>query len=433
MAEEGTGVARAPVPVTGDEAAYERRYNYWKWRSLMGFCVLYLFTYTGRLNMGIALPLLKREFGWTSAQVGLLSSLLFWAYGSSHLLWGRLGDKYGARWLCGTGAILSTALNWVASFATSFAGMAIPWAINGVAQGMPFSPGLGMVNRWWEKKQRGTAMGLVIFSSGWATVVVWVLAANVAAPIWGWRGVFRFPVLLMGVLGIVSFFIIRNRPTDVGLKDYVEENPEAMKKEAKESTKGLAPYINCLKDWRLDVAFLTMGLANFNRYALLTWIPLYYMETAHYNISQAGLVSLSLPVGMALGPAVAGLISDKLFGANRYQTIAAYCLVAAVSALLIAVTPTHYIGLGVVYLFLAGFFVYGAHGPIWTLSQDLAGRNKGGTAAGIMDFVSYAFAGFGAAGLGILLTVTHGNWPLAFMIVGGLSVMAAILAVITKR
>lgn len=432
MAEQGVGVAQAPVPVPSDPA-YEARYNYWKWRSLFGFCVLYLFTYTGRLNMGIALPLLKREFGWTSAQVGLLSSLLFWSYGISHLVWGRLSDKIGARWLCGIGAILSTALNWVVSFATSFAGIAIPWAINGVAQGMPFSPGLGMVNRWWTKKQRGTAMGLVIFSSGWATVVVWVLASNVAAPLWGWRGVFRFPVLLMGILGIASFFIIRNRPTDVGLKDYVEEDTETLAKEAKESTKGLAPYVNCLKDWRLDMAFLTMGLANFNRYALLTWIPMYYMESAKYDISKAGLVSLSLPVGMALGPAVAGIISDKFFGAHRYQTIAVYCLIAGGSAVMIAVTPTSHVGLGVVYLFLAGFFVYGAHGPIWTLSQDLAGRNKGGTAAGIMDFVSYAFAGFGAAGMGILLTVTHGNWPLAFMIVAGLSVLAAVLAVITKR
>lgn len=414
-------------------ATYEAKYNYWKWRSLLGFCLLYLFTYTGRLNMGIALPFLKQEFGWSSAEVGVLASLIFWSYGCSHIVWGRVGDKVGARVLLLLGAVLSTVLNWVVSFATSFTGIAIPWTLNGIAQGMLFSPGTGMVAQWWPKKRRGTAMGLVIFSSGWATVVVWFLASYVAAPIWGWRGIFQFPTLAMGVLGVVAFFLVRSRPADVGLQEYVEEDVEQVAKETTESHHGLAPYINCLKDWKLCMAFLALGLCNFNRYALLTWIPMYYMEAAGYNISKAGMVSMSLPVGMAMGPALAGWISDRFFGGNRYQIIAGYSVIAGISAILVGVTPSTYVTLGIVYLFMAGFFVYGAHGPIWALCTDLAGRKKASTAAGLMDFVSYVFAGLSAVGLGAILTMTGGNWTLAFSIIAAFSGIAAIVAVIPRR
>src|SRR5271157_464193 len=99
-----------------DQASYEAKYNYWKWRSLLGFCFLYLFTYTGRLNMGIALPFLKEEFGWSSAEVGLIASLLFWGYAVSHIVWGGLSDKIGSRLLIAAGAVISTILNWVVSF-----------------------------------------------------------------------------------------------------------------------------------------------------------------------------------------------------------------------------------------------------------------------------------------------------------------------------
>ncbi|MDD5167468.1 MAG: MFS transporter [Syntrophales bacterium] len=419
--------------VLSESEKEQKLYNYWKWKTLLGFCVLYLFTYTGRLNMGIALPLLKTEFCWNNAQCGLVSSLIFWTYGFSHIVWGRLSDSLGARIFIGTGAIVSTILNWVVSFATSFWGIAIPWALNGLAQGMLFSPGTQMVSQWWHKKERGFAVSFIIFSSGWATVVVWFLASYIVAPIWGWRGVFQYPVLLMGFFGILSFFLIRNKPSDVGLKDYVEEDMEAAKKEESESTHGLKPFINCLKDWRLDVAFLAMGLANFNRYAFLTWIPLYYVETAGYNIAKAGMASIMLPVGMACGPLLAGWISDKFFKSNRYQIIAFYCLVASLVAIMIGFTDSKNLVLGSIFLFMAGFFVYGAHGPIWALCTDLAGRKKAGTAVGLMDFISYLFAGLSAAALGAMLHFTNGNWFLAFMIVAGISFTAMVLVMVTKR
>jgi OPA family glycerol-3-phosphate transporter-like MFS transporter len=416
-----------------EKTEYEKKFKYWRWRVLLGFGFLYLFMYTGRMNMGIALPLLKKEFGWSSAGVGFISSMIFWTYGFSHIIWGRVSDRYGGRVLCGLGAVLSTIVNWVVSFGTTIFSIAFPWGINGIVQAMVWSPGTGMVTRWWSKKDRGTAMGLALFFAGWATVVVWILATNIAAPVWGWKGVFRFPVLLMGLMGIVSFFLVRDYPKDVGLKDYVEEDTEITEREEKEIATGIWPYINCFKNWRLDVAFLSLGLVNFTRYAFLTWIPMYYMESAKYNISKMGWVSVSLPVGMAIGPALAGWMSDKFFRSNRYQTISAYCIIAAVAAIVIGLTPPKYVTIGIVFLFLAGFFIYGAHGPTWALCQDLAGRKKAGTAAGLMDWVAYMFAAVNAVVIGSILTLTGENWTIAFVLVAVISLIAAALAWSVKR
>jgi len=52
----------------------------WQWRILLAFSFLYFFYYFGRENIDFAIPLLKKERGWTSAQLGMVSSGLFWAY-----------------------------------------------------------------------------------------------------------------------------------------------------------------------------------------------------------------------------------------------------------------------------------------------------------------------------------------------------------------
>jgi OPA family glycerol-3-phosphate transporter-like MFS transporter len=385
------------------------------------------------MNMGLAIPLLKKEYGWSSAQVGAITSALFWVYGFGHILWGRLGDKFGARILGGVGAISSMIINWIVSLGSSIFGLAFPWAVNGVAQSMVWSTGTGMVTRWWPKKERGRAMGIALFFTGGATVVVWLLVTQIAAPLWGWRGIFRFPVLFMGAMGIVYFFIVRDHPHDVGLKDYVEEYTETAEKEQQEVNVGLRPYLNCLRDKRLVGTFLLQGLTNFTRYAFLDWIPLYYMEAAKYNIAKMGWVSVSLPIGMAIGPLLAGFISDKIFKARRGPMIFVYCFCSAIVALVIGFTPPTHVAMGIIFLFLAGFFIIGSHGLLWALCTDLAGRRKASTAAGIMDWAAYMFAALNAVVIGKLLTVTHGNWPLAFGVVAGVSTTAGIIGLIMRR
>ncbi|MBR8095070.1 hypothetical protein KDX09_37760 [Burkholderia cenocepacia] len=72
------------------------------------------------------------------------------------------------------------------------------------------------------------------------------------------------------------------------------------------------------------------------RFGLLTWVPLFFAETAGIKVKDIPIMTVVLPLGMLLGPLVAGWISDNVFQAKRYPMILAYITGAVIVLLVIA-------------------------------------------------------------------------------------------------
>jgi len=388
----------------------------WQWRILLAFSFLYFFYYFGRENIDFAIPLLKKERGWTSAQLGMVSSGLFWAYALGQLLWGRLSDRFGGRLLCGIGGLLSMVLNWICSLATSVMALAVPWALNGLAQSMGWAPGNKLIANWWPRERRGYAIGIVSSFAGGAVIAVWFLSGLIGTH-WGWQGLFQIPVVLLGIISIAYFFLVRDFPHQVGLPDYPDYEEQIRVKGNICKVKGIESYLNLLKSWKFDLACLTAGIANFARYFFTIWIPLYYTEVGKLSLDKIGTICLVLPMGMTIGPLVAGWVSDRLFQAKRYPVIAIFLFISAVLTFILGITPVTKLFWHGFLLFLIGFFIYGSQGPIYALSIDLAGKNQAGTAAGVMDSTSYIFGAFQGMIIGKILTLSKGNWLSCFTLV----------------
>ena len=69
--------------------------------------------------------------------------------------------------------------------------------------------------------------------------------------------------------------------------------------------------------------FLAMCFGAFTtyigRFGLLTWTPLFWAETAGVKLKDVPIMTFALPLGMILGPFVAGIISDKFFKARAIR------------------------------------------------------------------------------------------------------------------
>jgi len=389
----------------------------WQWRILLAFAFLYFFYYFGRENIGFIIPLLKEEYGWSNAQLGIVTSGLFWAYALGQLFWGRLSDRFGARLLGGAGGLLSMILNWVCSFASSVTTLAIPWTINGLAQSMGWAPGNKLIANWWPREKRGYAIGIILSFSAGAIIVIWFFSGWIGTH-WGWKGLFRIPVVLLGGMSLAYFFLVREHPHEVGFLDYKEESLDTRNKENVYKNRGIGPYLNLLSNYKFDLACLSAGIANFARYAFTIWIPLYYSEVGGFPLEKVALICLAFPVGMSIGPPVAGWISDKFFKAKRYPVIVIFLSISAISTLTLGFVPTTKLIGNEILLFLVGFSIYGLQGPVYALSTELAGKNQTGTAVGIMDSASYMFGALQGIIIGIILTSSGGNWRLVFILVG---------------
>src|SRR5690349_1797554 len=121
-----------------------------KWKILSALLFCFFFYYCGRQNFGFAILGIQQSLHLTPTDTGLISAGMLLSYGIGQAINGSLGDKYGARILVTLGALFSVVFNIVASFATGFWGLLIPWCLIGYSQSLGFAPGSKIITNWWD-------------------------------------------------------------------------------------------------------------------------------------------------------------------------------------------------------------------------------------------------------------------------------------------
>lgn len=412
-----------------------KQFNKYAWSVLLSFSILYCFLYCGRQNLSFAIPVMMSEEGWTALQLGVLSSVQFWAYALGHLVNGRLGEIVGVNKLIIIGMFLSAIMNLLIGFQSSLLIITILWGINGYVQSMLWSPGMALIANWWPGSKRGFATGFANAFSGLGSVVTaFVVSASlVVFSDMGWRAAFVGAAIVMILITIVYPLFSKEKPSDIGLPEYIdsnekrENNDNELKKIIKDKGK-LYPYIYLLKQWKFDLWIIIIACSNIARYGLLTWIPTYFVEVFNTDIEAGIIGSIVCPLGMAAGALIIPWLSDKLWSQNRLPWV----IISSVASV-VAVFAFRKAEPGIVaslLLFFAGFFIYGINSLVWAFATDIGGRIFGGTATGILDCAAYIGASVQAIFFGSVLT-NSGNWNFVFLcIVGvlGIMVIAALLA-----
>ena len=408
-----------------------RSYHVFKWRVLLAFAGFYLFLYLGRFNFWPIAPLVKEDLALSHFDIGLINALLLWGFGLGDLVHGRLAEVYGLRLWVLIGAVLTVVFNWVTSFATSALTLAIPIGIAGFVNAACWAPGISMISQWWPRRDRGMAMGIVMTSAGGAMLLMWWVSGTVGAE-FGWRAAFRYPPLIIVVMGIALYFLAKDRPTDAGLPEYVEEDEVSAAAEsvAPERLKGFGPYRELLSNTQFLLASHVKGLENVVRYGLATWVPIYYFEEGGLSIESTVLLTILLPLGYLLAPPVAGIVSDRLLNSARRPLVIFSCGVSALVLVGIALAPPVNVTLGATLLLIGGLSM--GISPMSTVAVDIAGRRMSGTASGLLDAHGYAYAGMQAIVFSVVLDMAGSPWPIVFVAMAATRVVSAAMISFVK-
>ena len=234
---------------------------------------------------------------------------------------------------------------------------------------------------------------------------------------------------------IVMFLTVRERPEDLGLVGPTDEkSPSEVDSQPIDTDTSASRYRAVLSNWRLYATGLSIGFQNAARYALLVWVPVHFLGPnwkAGSSVIDPTWITVALPIGMALGASTNSWISDIVFRSQRYLAIIAYMGSAGIIAITMEFVP-HGSLLGVVGLFLCGFFVFGPASSFWALCPDIFGRRLSGTATGALNFISYACAGLGEPLIGRFMDHT-GDTSIIFPIVAVLCAGSAFSALLIRR
>lgn len=430
----------APNSLPSTAAPTAQHYLWARRKILFAAMFCYLFFYTGRQTIGFAIPGIQAEFGVSKEMLGWVSAIMLWCYAIGQMINGNLGDKYGGRRVMSAGAILSCLTNWAVSFTTSVVSLGALWGLNGYFQAMGWAPGSRVLSNWFGENERGKVFGCYVFAAGMASVLSFVTSILVVH-IWDldWRWIFRIPVILMLVGGITFYLVARDRPEDLGFvsphEDAEEDRAEAAAIDQESSKER---YKAVLANWRIWMGGLAIGFQNAARYGLLVWVPVHFLggdgavSSATTSAIAPEWTTIALPVGMAVGAATNGIISDRYFASRRYIAIVIYMALAAATALFMYIIPPSDVYLGLAVLFLCGFFVYGPQASFWALCPDLVGHRRAGTAVGVMNFFAYLFAGLGEPIIGHFMD-SSGTTSIIFVLVAAASAASAVTAMFIRR
>lgn len=154
---------------------------------------------------------LNAEFGWTRAEIALAFGICCFVFGMCTIPSGRLSDKIGPRKVVLVGSVVTT-IGFVASgYINSLMGLYFTYGvICGIGGGMLYLPPIATGPKWWPDR-RALATGFAVVGLGlgsfiMAPIATWIIENH------GWRNVFIWIGIAMGILGILSGLCLQNPP-----------------------------------------------------------------------------------------------------------------------------------------------------------------------------------------------------------------------------
>jgi len=342
----------------------------------------YAAMYMARYNFPLANKALSDAYGWDKAQVGLIITIATAVYGISAIFNGPLADRFGGRRAMLIGAFGAFVFN------TLF-GIGAYLHVLGTGPLL-----LGYLATVWTLNmyfQSYSALALIKVNS--------LGSAAVALLPWQWK--FFLPAAIVGVMGILTFFVVRDTPADAGLPAF----------DPQDATSGDTEKITFAYVARrvfTNPVAVTIAIAEFCtglvRGGFEQWFPRYMQEVQHLQLSNPIFQRNALAVVGAgiVGAFIAGFASDKLFGHRRPPVaFVGYIIVVACLTVIWKSTNMNFVivafmlnslGISMVHSMLSG-----------TASMDFGGQRAAATAAGMFDGMQYLGQSFVGWGLGSLL------------------------------
>ena len=411
------------------------KFKKYAWLMLLSFGLTYMFFYNGRQNINLVMTQMAEGLGSTTAAMGVVSSALFWCYAFGQLVNGRLGAFFGYKRFMMFGVAASAVLNVIISFQTSIPVIAVLWGLNGFCQSMVWSNGLGVLNKWWPKRERGFASGLATAFSGVAQVVTYltILLCLGWNPDWGWRAAFRYPMIPMALMLIAFALFFKEKPEDIGLTPFEEEDKTAAARDAalaeEMNKKGyLYPYKVLFSEPKVIVFCLISAIAGVGRYGLLTWVPTYFQETMGLSIKEGILSSILLPAGQACAMFVFPFITDKVFKGKREPMLILASIVTFCGMICFPFIKTQAFASAMLLLVGISGMVTGV---IWAIAGDMGGRAFSSTVVGVLDWAVYMGAAVQATVFGFVKD-TFG-WSAIFIVIGCLYIIMLVLTLLARN
>lgn len=411
-----------------DEALIKSTYKYWRLRIFYSMYIGYAFFYFTRKSFTFAMPAMMVELGFTKAELGILSSVLYITYGLSKFVSGVMSDRSNPRYFMAFGLILTGIFNIFFGLSSSILCFALFWGLNGWFQGWGWPPCARLLTHWYAQEERGTWWGIWNTCHNVGGSLIPLLVAIIAQTL-GWRVSMAVPGVLCIIVGLFLINRLRDTPESLGLppiekyraggRSSILDTPKEAPLSQKEM---LWDYVLRNKYiWILGCAYFFVYII---RVAINDWGQLFLYEQKQFTIIQAGICIFCFELGGFFGNLTAGWLSDKVFTGKRGPVNVLFSSLVILTLLGLWHTPGAQIILAGSLMFCVGFFVFGPQMLIGIAATELSHKKAAGTATGFIGCFSYL--GAAVAGFPFGKILQDFGWELFFVVLVACATLAVL-------
>jgi MFS family permease len=381
---------------------------------------------------GVFIVPLQKEFGWSNAEISSALSIRFILFGLMAPFAAALMNRYGLRnvTLAAQLVVMSGLLG--SLLMTKVWQLWLLWGVViGIGTGMTaLVLGVTIATRWFAAR-RGLVVGIMTASVATGQLVFLPALAAITERL-GWRIALALVCLMLGVAAFAVLLVMRDRPSDVGLRPFGDKGSEPLPAPPPSTAPIMAAALGTLRDssksmvfWILFATFFICG-ASTNGLVQVHLIPM----CLDFGIPQVQAASLLAAMGIFdfFGTIISGWLSDRYD--NRWLLFWYYGL-RGLSLLFLPFSDFTFYGLSVFAMFY-GLDWIATVPPTVRLTAQRFGAERANLVFGWVFAGHQLGAGTAAYGAGLSRTLLASYLP-AFFMAGALCMAASLMALAIAR
>jgi sugar phosphate permease len=408
----------------------------YRWLIFWVLAVGYVLVYFHRLCPAVVAVDMMRDLGAGGALLGLLGSAYFYPYAAMQLPAGLLSDSWGPRRSITLFFAVALVGSLVLGCAPSVFWAIVGRALVGLGVSMLFVPTMKVLAEWFRIREFATMTGILMAMGGIGTMTAATPLAILSTWI-GWRSSFVVVGIATGILAILVWLIVRDRPSDLGWETLAESSrPGAQTIGLME---GLKRVLSSPRFWPIAVWFF-FDCAVFFSFGGL-WGGPYLMHVYGLTKSKAGHILSMLAVGMIVGSPLLSLLSNRVFRARKPVIVLSSFAVFFLTVLLGFYTDD--LSIVALYLVCLGFGVFSSAVVVvgFTTTKELFPVQIAGTSTGLVNIFPFAGGAVFQPLLGYVLenqgrvgdAFTSAGYAKAFLVLSGCGAIACVASLCLRE
>jgi sugar phosphate permease len=371
-----------------------------------------------RMASGVMVKPLESEFGWDRAEISLALAIGLLANGLGAPFGGRLIDRFGPR-LVVLGSLAVTIAATVGTILMhSIVELTWWWGlVAGLSSGaLGGTLGAVVANRWFVAR-RGLVTGLLGGGASAGQLIFIPLLMNLTVTI-DWRAALLLMVALLGAMLPIAMFVIRDRPSSVGLEPYGAATASAAALASTTRSTPLGAAIRTGDFWLLAGSFFVCGFTSTG--VIGTHFIPHAIEHGFTETVAASTLALIGALNI-VGTLSSGYLTDRF---NPRWLLAMYYGLRAASLVMLPAISTE-AGLWV-FALVFGLDYIATVPPTVALTADRFGKASLGTIFGWIFFSHQLGSAIASWGAGVM-RVGLGDYTMAFMAAAAVGFIGAAL------